>query len=433
MGNEESRPVADGPPRTLKARSVEALAEHIKSGNVNSIVFMVSFSSLFALKINPLLPLGIAWIFPIKSKVYNTELHQVGAGISTSAGIPDFRSPDTGLYANLARLNLPHPEAVFELSFFAENPYPFYTLAHELYPGKYHPTLAHSFIRLISDKGLLLKCFTQNIDCLEREAGVPDESIVEAHGSFARQRCIQCKTLYPDEDMRKAVAAKEVPHCQVPECNGLVKPDIVFFGEQLPETFFKSIKLPAVADLAIVMGSSLQVHPFAMLPQMVEDGVPRLLINRERVGDLGMREDDVLLLEDCDDGIRKLAEALGWLDELETIWRQVNPNAEVRKKEVEKKSRDEALNDEIEQLTKDVDKSLKFSNDHKEWVHEQLGKSKSETSENGEKHQTDGLDPSKHSTASSDPRTLKKDPGKDDTSESGLQHVFPHMDPKASL
>ena len=112
-------------------------------------------------------------------------MKQTGAGISTSAGIPDFRSPETGLYANLERLNLPHPEAVFELSFFRENPLPFYTLAQELYPGKYRPTITHSFINLLHEKGLLLKLFTQNIDCLEREAGVPGDLIIEAHGSFA--------------------------------------------------------------------------------------------------------------------------------------------------------------------------------------------------------------------------------------------------------
>ena len=116
---------------------------------------------------------------------------QTGAGISTSAGIPDFRSPDTGLYSNLARLDLPYPEAVFDISFFRQNPLPFYTLAHDLYPGKFRPTIAHSFVRMLSDKGILLKLFTQNIDCLEREAGVPNNEIVEAHGSFARQCCIE--------------------------------------------------------------------------------------------------------------------------------------------------------------------------------------------------------------------------------------------------
>lgn len=110
---------------------------------------------------------------------------KTGAGISTSAGIPDFRSPDTGLYANLARLNLPYPEAVFDIAFFRNNPEPFYALAQELYPGKFRPTITHSFTHLLHQKGLLLKLFTQNIDCLEREAGVPGDKIIEAHGSFA--------------------------------------------------------------------------------------------------------------------------------------------------------------------------------------------------------------------------------------------------------
>ena len=72
-----------------------------------------------------------------------------------------------------------------------------------------------------------MKLFTQNIDCLEREAGVPDEKILEAHGSFARQRCIDCKTRYPDDLMKEAVTSNRVPHCVMPQCNGLVKPDIV--------------------------------------------------------------------------------------------------------------------------------------------------------------------------------------------------------------
>ncbi|KAK1023612.1 Sir2 histone deacetylase Hst2, partial [Friedmanniomyces endolithicus] len=176
MGNEESSPIDESvPPQTLSSRTLEGLAEYIKAGKASKIVVMT------------------------------------GAGISTSAGIPDFRSPETGLYANLARLNLPYAEAVFDISFFKQKPEPFYALAHELYPGKYRPTITHSFIRLLHDKGLLLKLFTQNIDCLEREAGVPDDKIVEAHGSFARQSCIECKHPYPEDDIRRHIAAKEIP------------------------------------------------------------------------------------------------------------------------------------------------------------------------------------------------------------------------------
>ena len=116
----------------------------------------------------------------------------VGAGISTNSGIPDFRTPGTGLYSNLAALKLPYPEAVFSLQYFRQDPQPFYTLAETLFPGAFKPTLTHTFIRLMQDKGLLLKCFTQNIDTLERMAGVNPEFIIEAHGSFATSRCIDC-------------------------------------------------------------------------------------------------------------------------------------------------------------------------------------------------------------------------------------------------
>ena len=78
-----------------------------------------------------------------------------GAGISVSAGIPDFRTPGTGLYDNLQKYNLPHPTAVFELDYFKENPKPFYLLAKEL-SGQYPPTPAHHFVHLLHKKGLLL-------------------------------------------------------------------------------------------------------------------------------------------------------------------------------------------------------------------------------------------------------------------------------------
>ena len=301
------------------------------------------------------------------------QFQQTGAGISTSAGIPDFRSPDTGLYANLARLDLPYPEAVFDISFFRNNPLPFYTLAHELYPGKYRPTISHSFVRLLADKGLLLKLFTQNIDCLEREAGVADENIVEAHGSFARQRCIECKTPYSEDLMKRAITNREVPHCLAPQCNGLVKPDIVFFGEQLPDEFHKARSLPSRADLCIVMGTSLTVQPFASLPGLCSENVPRLLINSERVGDLGCRADDVLLLGDCDDGVRKLASALGWEKELETLWEATEPSEIDRQHpRTESTSKDEALEDEIASLTDQVDKALNLVSDHTSQIRDHL-------------------------------------------------------------
>jgi NAD-dependent SIR2 family protein deacetylase len=106
-----------------------------------------------------------------------------------------------------------------------------YTLAKELYPGKYRPTPTHSFIKLLSDKGLLGLCFTQNIDTLERRAGIPAGKIIEAHGSFATQRCVECKRSFNDSEMKEFVEEERIPRCK--SCKGLVKPDIVFFGESV--------------------------------------------------------------------------------------------------------------------------------------------------------------------------------------------------------
>nr|AFS50003.1 SIR2 protein [Sporothrix schenckii]AGH06136.1 SIR2 [Sporothrix schenckii] len=288
MGQEVSNQIDEStPPQTLNDRSLEAVAQLILDGKVRRIVALT------------------------------------GAGISTAAGIPDFRSPGTGLYANLQRLKLPYAEAVFSIDYFRENPHPFYILAKELYPGQFHPTVAHAFLSLLAAKGLLRMLFTQNIDCLERAAGVPADLIVEAHGSFATQRCINfdCRTSFPDDEMREHVRDARVPRCKRPGCGALVKPDIVFFGESLPQRFHELGKLPATdADLVLVLGTSLTVYPFAGLPTMVPDHVPRVLFNREVVGDLGTRADDVLELGSCTAGVLKLADALGWRVELEELW-----------------------------------------------------------------------------------------------------------------
>ncbi|XP_075357817.1 NAD-dependent protein deacetylase sirtuin-3, mitochondrial isoform X2 [Mycteria americana] len=104
----------------------------------------------------------------IRKKECRRVVVMAGAGISTPSGIPDFRSPGSGLYSNLEQYNIPYPEAIFELMYFFVNPKPFFTLAKELYPGNYRPNYAHYFLRLLHDKGLLLRLYTQNIDGLER-------------------------------------------------------------------------------------------------------------------------------------------------------------------------------------------------------------------------------------------------------------------------
>lgn len=215
------------------------------------------------------------------------------------------------------------------------------------------------------------------MDCLDRQAGVPDDKIVEAHGSFARQSCIECRAPFPDDFMKIAVAAKDVPRCRQEGCDGLVKPEIVFFGEALPPLFFECRSLPGEADLCLVMGTSLTVQPFASLPEMVSFHAPRVLLNQERVGSLGSRPDDVLLLGDCDAGVRKLAKACGWSEELEALWASTAPEPVTAKEETAMKSKDELLEDEVNKLTQEVDQSLKLSRDHEAYTTSTIASEKS--------------------------------------------------------
>ncbi|XP_024589376.1 NAD-dependent protein deacetylase sirtuin-3, mitochondrial-like, partial [Neophocaena asiaeorientalis asiaeorientalis] len=123
----------------------------------------------------------------IKTRACQRVVVMVGAGISTPSGVPDFRSPGTGYYSNLQQYKIPYPEAIFELSFFFRDPMPFFTFAKELYPGNYRPNATHYFLRLLHDKGLLLRLYTQNIDGLER-----GETSVLSHISLlqGRLRCL---------------------------------------------------------------------------------------------------------------------------------------------------------------------------------------------------------------------------------------------------
>lgn len=125
-----------------------------------------------------------------------------GAGISTASGIPDFRTPGTGLYANVEKYNIPYPEAIFNIDYFSNDPQPFFSLAKALYPGSHRPNYIHYFIRMLHHKGLLLRMYTQNIDGLEKVCGIPDDKLVEAHGSFATASCHLCYTPYPAEEAK---------------------------------------------------------------------------------------------------------------------------------------------------------------------------------------------------------------------------------------
>lgn len=247
-------------------------------------------------------------------------LVMAGAGISTPSGIPDFRSAGSGLYDSLRPLGLPYPEAVFDIQYFAHDPKPFFAVARRLCPGSWRPNYTHYFARLLHDKGLLLRLYTQNIDGLERRAGIPPERLVEAHGTFATATCTACRQRYGWDQLRDDVLQGRVPLC--PHCAGVVKPDIVFFGEELPLNFYRHLIDFPLADLLIILGTSLEVQPFASLSELVRRSVPRLLINQDAVGSLcrdPTRSSDVAELGDVVRGVKRFTDLLGWSGEVSQL------------------------------------------------------------------------------------------------------------------
>lgn len=268
-----------------------------------------------------------------------------GAGISTNANIPDFRSESFGLYNRLQKYNLPHPTAVFTLDYFKKDPRPFYDIAHELYPvmDQAKPTVAHYFIRLLDSKGILLRHYTQNIDGLEDWTGLDQSKTIQAHGHIRTGTCLSCNRSHSFEYMKEKVIQNVVPKCT--ECQtGVVKPDIVLFGEGLPSRFWKHMVDFPKCDLLIIMGTSLVVQPFAGLANKVDYNCPRLLINRDPVGDphmlgslatsllgldpnfggTGNSHRDVFCQDDCDRTCMEIAEKLGWKQELEELIKNGN-------------------------------------------------------------------------------------------------------------
>ncbi|XP_064612076.1 NAD-dependent protein deacetylase sirtuin-1-like isoform X2 [Liolophura sinensis] len=239
-----------------------------------------------------------------------------GAGVSVSCGIPDFRSRN-GIYARLAVdfPDLPDPQAMFDISYFRHDPRPFFKFAKEIYPGQFEPSRCHKFISLLDRKGKLLRNYTQNIDTLEQVAGI--KNVIQCHGSFATATCMTCRYKVDAEAVRKDIFDQVIPHC--PRCSpssteAVMKPDIVFFGESLPEEFHTQMAADKdVCDLLIVVGSSLKVRPVALIPNSIPAEIPQVLINREPLRHLNF---DVELLGDCDVILGELCHRLGgeWSD-----------------------------------------------------------------------------------------------------------------------
>ena len=176
-----------------------------------------------------------------------------GAGVSTESNIPDFRSTD-GLYHQ--QWQYP-PETILSHDFFRSRTEEFFDFYRKkmLFPDA-RPNAAHKALAELEKRGLLTAVITQNIDGLHQAAG--SRNVIELHGSVLRNHCLRCHKAFSLQDV---LAADGVPRCS---CGGVIKPDVVLYGEQLPEEAIEgAIEAIDRADLLIIGGTSLAVYPAA--------------------------------------------------------------------------------------------------------------------------------------------------------------------------
>ena len=192
-----------------------------------------------------------------------------GAGVSTESGIPDFRSVD-GLYRK--KYAYP-PETILSHDFFTRHPEEFYAFYKDkmMYPDA-RPNAAHLALSRLEKDGKLKAVITQNIDGLHQSAG--SGNVLELHGSVHRSYCVRCGTFHP---LARVIEARDVPRC---DCGGIIKPDVVLYGEPLRDDIMRSaIEYISQADMLIVGGASLSVYPAAGLIDHYRGG-KLVLINR---------------------------------------------------------------------------------------------------------------------------------------------------------
>ena len=198
-----------------------------------------------------------------------------GAGHSTQSGIPDFRSPDSGLWEKH------DPMLVASIWAFRLNPKNFYDWIRPMVDtlSNAEPNPAHDAMAELEQLGHLQVVITQNIDDLHQRAG--SRRVLELHGHLREATCVRCyKKVSIDPAVGQRIRNGQVPHC---ECGGVMKPDVILFGEQLPiRVLNQAMDEARRCDLILVAGSSLEVTPAADIPFLaVDSGAKAIMVNLE--------------------------------------------------------------------------------------------------------------------------------------------------------
>jgi NAD-dependent deacetylase len=194
-----------------------------------------------------------------------------GAGISVPSGIPDFRTPETGLWANVDPMEVAH------IDVFERDPARFWSYYRPRFQslGDKRPNSAHGALAELERRGLIEGVITQNIDRLHRAGG--SRNVVEVHGSIETSSCTRCATAFRIDEVEELFDADGVAICS--SCGGRVKPDVILFGELLSESAMARARdLAERAELMICVGSSLAVYPVAGLPQLTLERGGRLAL-----------------------------------------------------------------------------------------------------------------------------------------------------------
>jgi len=224
------------------------------------------------------------------------EAHDVfaltGAGVSTLSGIPDFRTDKSGVWDRFDQTK------IFDIEVFRTKPRLFYEFAKEyIYTLKnVKPNVAHFFLAKLEAKGKLSGIATQNIDGLHQAAG--SKNVYELHGHPRSSQCLQCGRKYTMAETEARLENRDYPSC---DCGGAIKPDVVFYGEMLPQDALTAAMQEAMqCDLLLVLGSSLVVYPAAMIPEIASQHGAKIVLFNKTPTQLDLLA-DLVILDDLKD------------------------------------------------------------------------------------------------------------------------------------
>ena len=283
-------------------------------------------------------------------KTQNSIVVLTGAGISTSVGIPDFRS-NIGLYTLLENNGFERPEEILQLETLHQDPDLLYrVLAYMAPPDDLKPSPTHAFIKLLQDKGKLLTNYTQNIDGLEEATGIKASKLVQCHGTLSPGRCMTCghrynaKRYIPMVRQGGRIGAPRCGHCCDPTTGlprrrmkrqatyreqkrkrawadssdedeaqnaGIIRPSMVLYGEALNDFELRLEEDRTKVDLLLIIGTSLAVRPVSDILTKIPADVPQIFISKEPCQTDRIRP-DIELRGLCDTVVEELARKAGW-------------------------------------------------------------------------------------------------------------------------